>query len=216
VLFESIMSALQELTWDELARPARPVVRNERRRAVRGRTAPPRVDTPADQMLAILLRDPLSPWWDVRSTRQIVERRDDILAAAIREGYRRARERHGDPAAGSWRWDRVHHANIYHILRLEPLSRLGVPVQGGPSTLSPSSGEGRYGASWRMVVELGPSVRAWTIYPGGQSGNAASSRYADRVARWSAGTLDPVLLPRREAEVPANRIAARLTLSKEN
>src|SRR5688500_20255348 len=37
-----------------------------------------------------------------------------ILAAAIREGYRRARERHGDPAAGSWRWDRVHHANIYH------------------------------------------------------------------------------------------------------
>src|SRR5688500_9094450 len=119
-----------------------------------------------------------------------------ILAAAIREGYRRARERHGDPAAGSWRWDRVHHANIYHLLRLEPLSRLNVPVQGGPSTLSPSSGEGRFGASWRMVVELGPSVRAWTIYPGGQSGNAASSRYADRVARWSDGTLDEALLPR--------------------
>ncbi len=49
VLFESIMSALQELAWDELARPARPVVRNERRRAVRARTSPPRVDTPADQ-----------------------------------------------------------------------------------------------------------------------------------------------------------------------
>ncbi len=216
VLFESIMSALQDLTWDELARPARPVVRNERRRAVRGRTAPPRVDTPADQMLAILLRDPSNPWWDVRGTRQVVERRDDILADAMREGYRRARERHGDPAAGGWRWDRVHHANIYHLLRLEPLSRLNVPVQGGPSTLSPSSGEGRFGASWRMVVELGPSVRAWTIYPGGQSGSPASSRYADRVARWSEGALEEALLPRTDAELPANRVAARLTLSREN
>jgi penicillin G amidase len=216
VLFESMMSALQELAWDELARPARPVVRNERRGTVRGRTAPLRVDTPADQMLAILLRDASSAWWDVRATQQIVERRDDILAAAMRDGYRGARDRHGDPASGGWRWDRVHHANIYHLLRLEPLSRLDIPVQGGPSTLSPSSGEGRFGASWRMVVELGPDVRAWTIYPGGQSGNAASSRYADRVARWSAGELEEALVPRTAAELPASRVAARLTLTREN
>jgi penicillin amidase len=216
VLFESIMSALQDLTWDELARPARPVVRNERRRAIRGRTAPLRVDTPADQMLALLLRDPLNPWWDVRATRQLVERRDDILADAMRDGYRRARERYGDPITGAWRWDRAHHANIYHLLRLEPLSRLDVPVQGGPSTLSPSSGEGRFGASWRMVVELSPTPRAWTIYPGGQSGNAASSRYADRVRRWSEGVLDEALLPRTDAALPADRVAARLTLSPGN
>jgi len=214
VLFESIMIALQDLTWDELARPARDVMRNERRRGTRIRTAPPRVDTPADQMIAILLRDPSSPWWDLRATRQLVERRDDILTSAMREGYRRVRDQHGDPAAGGWRWDRVHHANIYHVLRLEQLSRLDVPVQGGPSTLSPSSGEGRFGASWRMVVELAPEVRAWTIYPGGQSGSAASSRYADRVAKWSAGELDQALVPRSEAEIPGNRVAARLTLTR--
>jgi penicillin amidase len=167
-------------------------------------------------MIAILLRDPSSPWWDLRATRQLVERRDDILTSAMREGYRRVRERHGDPAAGGWRWDRVHHANIYHVLRLEPLSRLDVPVQGGPSTLSPSSGEGRYGASWRMVVELAPNVRAWTIYPGGQSGSAASSRYADRIAKWSAGELDEALVPRTEADIPADRVAARLTLTRDN
>ena len=214
VLFEAMMSALQDLVWDELARPARAVVRQERRRGVRTRTSPPRVDTPADQLLAILLRDPSSPWWDVRATRQIVERRDDILATAMRDGYHHARERYGDPAIGAWRWDRVHHANIYHLLRLESLSRLDVPVQGGPSTLSPSSGEGRFGASWRMVVELGPDVRAWTIYPGGQSGSVVSTRYADRVPRWSAGELDPALFPRTEAEIPANRVAARLTLTR--
>ena len=214
VLFESVMSALQDLVWDELARPARAAVRQERRRGVRVRTAPPRVETPADQLLTLLLRDPSSLWWDVRATRQIVERRDDVLAAAMRDGYRRARQRYGDPASGAWRWDRVHHANIYHLLRLESLSRLDVPVQGGPSTLSPSSGEGRFGASWRMVVELGPEVRAWTIYPGGQSGSAASTRYADRVGRWSAGELEPALFPRTDAEIPANRVTARVTLRR--
>jgi penicillin amidase len=213
-LFEAMMSALQDLVWDELARPAHDVLRSERRRGVRGRTAPLRVDTPGDQMIAILTRDPSSPWWDLRRTQQVTERRDDILSAAMRDGYRRARDRYGDPVSGNWRWDRVHHANIYHVLRLEPLSRLDVPVQGGPSTLSPSSGEGRFGASWRMVVELGPEVRAWTIYPGGQSANAASDRYADRVGRWSAGELDPALFPRTEAEIPQARVVARLTLKR--
>jgi penicillin amidase len=211
-LFEAMMTALQDNAWDELARRSHPVMQREGRRPVRGRTDPPRVDTPADQLLAVLLRDASSPWWDVRATTDVVERRDDVLAAAMRDGYRRMREEYGDPASGAWRWDRVHHANIYHLLRLEPLSRLGISVQGGPSTLSPSSGEGRFGASWRMVVELGPEVRAWTIYPGGQSGNPMSPRYADRIARWSAGELEPALVPRDEASIPGERIISRVRL----
>jgi penicillin amidase len=166
-------------------------------------------------MLAILLRDPASPWWDDRGTRQTVERRDDILGEAMRQGYRRTRATHGDANAGGWRWDRVHHANIHHLLRLKSLSMLDVPVQGGPSTLSPSSGSGRFGASWRMVVELAPEVRAWTIYPGGQSGNPSSARYADRIATWSAGDLEPALLPRAAGEIPANRVSGRLSLARE-
>ena len=61
VLFEAMMTALQDLTWDELARPPHLVMRQGARRRVRGRTAPLRVDTPADQLLAILLRDPVKP-----------------------------------------------------------------------------------------------------------------------------------------------------------
>jgi penicillin amidase len=109
----------------------------------------------------------------------------------------------------------VHHANIHHLLRLESLSRLDIPVQGGPSTLSPSSGAGRFGASWRMVVELAPEVRAWTIYPGGQSGNPASARYADRIVTWSAGDLEPALFPRTASDIPVKRVSARLRLTRE-
>jgi penicillin amidase len=50
-----------------------------------------------------------------------------------------------------------------------------------------------------MVVELGPEVRAWGIYPGGQSGNPASSRYVDRLRAWSSGELDTLFVPRTVA-----------------
>jgi penicillin amidase len=66
-----------------------------------------------------------------------------------------------------------------------------------------------------MVVELGSEVRAWSIYPGGQSGNPASRRYADRIASWAAGELDSVLFPRRAEELDASRVASVLHLIPE-
>ena len=38
-----------------------------------------------------------------------------------------------------------------------------------------------------MVVELGPAVRAWATYPGGQSGNPFSPHYGDLFALWQRG-----------------------------
>jgi penicillin amidase len=46
-----------------------------------------------------------------------------------------------------------------------------------------------------MVVELGPRVRAWGVYPGGQSGNPASPRYMDRLPLWADGLLDTLFVP---------------------
>ena len=55
-----------------------------------------------------------------------------------------------------------------------------------------------------MVVELGPEVRAWGTYPGGQSGNPASSRYDDRLTQWTQGKLAPLRFPRSAADLPAS------------
>jgi len=84
---------------------------------------------------------------------------------------------------------------IHHLLRIPALSALAVPNTGGTATLSPMAAGGTHGASWRMVVEMGPEVRAWTTYPGGQSGNPASAFYGDRIPQWSAGELEAVLFP---------------------
>lgn len=200
VLFENVMGALGPLVWDELI----PV-------ATAGETAPRLVAQPQDQVLLALLTDSSSTWWDHRSTPE-VESRDDILSRALLRGYQRTVAELGAPEGDSWVWSNAHHANIYHLLRLPALSALGLSVQGGPSTLSPSPGRGTHGASWRMVVELGPEVRAWGIFPGGQSGNPASAWYQDRVPRWSAGELDTLLFPSAAGQIRPERIRARLRL----
>ncbi|MBI2615553.1 MAG: penicillin acylase family protein, partial [Gemmatimonadetes bacterium] len=123
------------------------------------------------------------------------------------------RAHYGEPATpDAWRWDRAHRANIYHLLRIPSFSALRLPVNGGPSTISPSSGDGTEGASWRMVVEMGPEVRGLGVYPGGQSGNPASRRYRDRIPRWLNGDLDTLRFPRSSAELAPGRTTATLTL----
>lgn len=201
VLFESVMGELPRLLWDELI-PA----------ANRADTAALPVAVPSEAVGLELLADSSSLWWDDQRTVGR-ETRDDILAEALRRGLARAVAEHGPPEGEGWVWSQAHTANIYHALRIPALSALGLPVQGGPSTLSPSSGRGLAGPSWRMVVELGPEVRAWATYPGGQSGNPASEFYLDRIPKWVGGELDTLLFPKAVDQIPANRVRSRLTLS---
>ena len=200
VLFEAAMSALIPLVWDELIPRDR----------LGDSTARP-VEVPEEEVLLELAVDSSSLWWDDRRT-PAVERRDAILVEALRRGFTRLLRDNGPPESDGWRWENAHHANLFHLLRLAGLSALGLPVQGGPSTLGPSPGRGTHGPSWRMVVELSPVVRARAIYPGGQSGNPASARYLDRLPQWLAGRLDSVLFPGRPEELPAARVRSSLTL----
>ncbi|HXE61618.1 MAG TPA: penicillin acylase family protein [Gemmatimonadaceae bacterium] len=179
VLFEMAMRELTKRLWDEL------IPSGDSLPAVR----------PPESVIASLLSQPASVWWDDRRTPGVVEHRDDILAASLRAALGDAERRYGPPNGGGWSWSRVQHANIYHLLELPSLSRLDIPVQGGPGTLSPSSGRGTAGPSWRMVVELGPDVHGWGTLPGGESGNPASARYDNQLRNWRTGTLDALYFP---------------------
>jgi penicillin amidase len=181
VLFEAAMATATSQVWDELTPDVQP----------------------GGGAFVALLDDPASPWWDDRGTANTVERRDDMLAAALADGYEATIHAHGPPEFGGWQWSAVHRTDIWHLLRIPALSRLGIPVTGGPSTISPSSVTGgSEGPSWRMVVELGRDVRAWGTYPGGQSGNPASPRYDDGIPLWKNGDLAELRFPRRPEDVP--------------
>ena len=194
VLFEAALREVALQTWDELASE------NGGRRM-----------TPSTAVLARLVHDSASAWWDDRGTTQ-VEDRDAILASSLVSAYLATRQRFGTPGDSAWRWSNVHKVNIPHLLRLPALSALDMPIEGGPGTLSPIAIGGSNGPSWRMVVELGPTLHAWTTYPGGQSGNPASTRYKDRIPQWLEGTLEAVHVPTRANELPAAQRSATLTL----
>ncbi len=197
VLFEAAMRALRNRAWIRLIPPRQP--------------HGPRVATPSDAVLAELLADPKSLWWDDPRT-PAIETRDDGLTASLTVALDSVTARYGPPDGGGWEWARIRHANFNHLLYMRPFSRLGLPVQGGIETLSPSSGGGTEGPSWRMVVQLGPEVHAWATYPGGQSGNPVSTRYADRLPQWLAGTLDSVRMPHAVSGLAPSDIRATLTL----
>lgn len=198
VLFEAAMSNLSNLLYDELQ--------------TEDTDPTPRAPIPNDMQTAILLQDASSPWWDERAT-EAVETRDDILADALELAYDQLVAQLGEPDSLAWSWSQHRTANILHLLRIPSLSRTGIPVQGGNATISPSTGAGTHGASWRMVVDMGPEVQAQAIYPGGQSGNPASARYDDRLAKWSTGLLDTLRVPRSDAALPAAQRRAELRLT---
>ncbi|MDH5644335.1 MAG: penicillin acylase family protein, partial [Gemmatimonadota bacterium] len=197
ILFELALSELELRTFDELLLP------ETSRLAAR----------PNQTVLAGLLRDRTSSWWDDRTTSDTVETRDDILAASLNAALENALRRYGNPDDGGWVWSEIRKNNVRHLLGIPALSRLGLAVQGGSGNLNPSSGSGGHGASWRMVVELGPEIKAWATYPGGQSGNPASPWYANRIDQWAEGELDSVLFPLRRSDLGKENVAGVLTLN---
>jgi penicillin amidase len=203
VLYTAALDELTRRTWDELLIPGT---------TPRDRSRP--AATPSSTVLTELLSDPKSAWWDDRSTRNVVEDRDTILRESLLAAYHRVVKQYGIPGP-LWRWGYIRFANIHHLLRLPALSRLNIPMASGPGTLSPSGGDGTAGSSWRMVVELGPEVRAWGTYPGGQSGNPASKRYDDRLVKWETGRLDPLRFPHRAADLAGRALSSTLTLTPE-
>jgi penicillin amidase len=93
---------------------------------------------------------------------------------------------------------------LRHLGQIDAFSRLDVKVGGhrtAPNAISKTNGP-----SWRMVVELGDPVRAWGVYPGGQSGNPGSPFYDNMVASWSNGDYYELLFLNSPEAVPGKLI----------
>ncbi|MCA0374075.1 MAG: penicillin acylase family protein [Gemmatimonadetes bacterium] len=162
-----------------------------------------RAVTPSESRLLQFFAQPANAWWDDRRTAEVREDRDRIVGDALAWAYDTLVVQYGDPAQTPWTWGRVSPARPQHLLRLAGFSAPETPIDGGRGTLNPSvaSRRANFGASWRMVVELGPQPIVRATYPGGQSGNPASPFYLDRLPLWASGTLDSVRTPRTPDEL---------------
>jgi penicillin amidase len=81
---------------------------------------------------------------------------------------------------------------IKHLV--QQLDAFHIPVFNGGNRGIINATSSRNGPSWRMVVSLDPSgVKAWGVYPGGQSGNPGSPFYSNLIPYWESGKYYPML-----------------------
>ncbi len=151
-----------------------------------------------DSALPLLAADAASPWWDDKSTVNVIETRDTTLQKAWRATMTHLRATFGtDPS--HWAWGQTHTLTHNHPLgQQKPLDKLfsvgpfGVP--GGreiPNALGSSIGPGpwavTYGPSTRRVIDFADSTKALGINPLGQSGFVFDTHYRDQSLTYVAG-----------------------------
>ncbi len=89
-------------------------------------------------------------------------------------------------------WGPQKGTTVRHLARLSPFSRGPLPTHGNRDILNATSRSS--GPSWRMVIQLGPQVKAWGIYPGGQSGHPGDPAYDPFIDDWVKGEYYPLHL----------------------
>ena len=164
-----------------------------------------------------LLDRPADPWWDDVRTRGVIEIRDDMLRAAIRDGAAEVRDRLGDDPA-KWRWGDLHRLKLTNdtfgtsgIGPIEWLFNRGPLAVGGGESIVNATGwdpQTGYAVSWvpsmRMVVDLADLDRSRWINLTGASGHAFADNYWDQAPLWARGETIPMRsreqTVRREAE----------------
>ncbi|SDY39566.1 penicillin acylase family protein [Hymenobacter psychrophilus] len=160
-----------------------------------------------DRTNQLLLAEPRSPWLDDRRTPQ-KETAPDLLAASLQFALDSLTRKFG-PLGPKWAWANQKSTDINHLAQLPGFGHQDIACGGSPGSVNATGP--RNGPSWRMVVDLSTPVRAYGIFPGGQSGNPASAHYDDMLESWRTGKLDElVFLQAADENHPRLQAAWRL------
>lgn len=159
------------------------------------------------QVVAALLEEPQSEWWDDRTTVNLVESRDEILHQALTEArYELTNTLGKDPE--TWQWGRLHEVAPEHLVFGGDAPELlrwfvnptPLPAAGGPSIVNASGWNASarderdrrdYSVtavpSMRMVVDLADRDASLWVNFAGNSGHPASRHYTDQFSAWASG-----------------------------
>jgi len=190
-LFEYWWDQLSELIWNDEGGGNLPTPRS-------------------DATLAIMLNDPFSQYFDVNTTPQ-KENLQDIVVFSFQKSIQSLTAELGE-LSDNWKWGNVHQTDILHLARIPGLGRKDIPTNGRAEIVNAISK--RHGPSWRMVVDLGEPMRAWGIYPGGQSGNPGSQFYDHMIQNWVSGKINELVFLKSENESNEHVVAKTLLLNK--
>ena len=124
-----------------------------------------------------LMRDtPFSPYFDIVETPEV----ETFAEIAYKAFHQIAKDTEDDLPT----WRDAKGTNILHLAgkSLLPFGHENVDV--GGNKYAPNAITDETGPSWRMLVELGDTPKAYGVYPGGQSGNPGSPYYDNFIEYW--------------------------------
>lgn len=170
-LYRKWWETLNNLWWDEIDSLAN----------AHDRPNPPTV-------AYLLVNDSLPPLTDIENTPK-KESLKDLVQLSFEEtvAWEVKWQQENDRSP---RLEDLKNSRIMHPLKLAPFSITEMEVDGGAGIIN--ANKGSHGPSWRMVVELSQPVKAWGVYPGGQSGNPGSTFYTNQVEFWRTGQFYPL------------------------
>lgn len=82
-------------------------------------------------------------------------------------------------------WFEYKATSIQHLARIIPFSATNIEIGGNKRIVNAC--DSRWGPSWRMIVSLENPIKAYGVYPGGQSGNPGSHFYTTGIEKWRKG-----------------------------
>lgn len=155
-----------------------------------------------DRTVQFIFKDSAAHWFDNINTPKR-ESCQEVVQHSLMHAYDSLTKQFGLPISAKWRLANYKSTDILHIARLPGFGEMDLEVGGGAGIVNATTE--RTGPSWRMVVALGPTVEAYGIYPGGQSGNPGSLYYDNFIPTWVAGNLSPIIFLQKPTDSPPNR-----------
>lgn len=119
---------------------------------------------------------------DIRTEKRETIR--DLATASYKQAYKTMQVSFGE-LSDAWNWGYVMNNDIDHVGMIPGFGVEDVYSGGSFETINAT--RFGYGPSWRMVVELGPEVKGWGVYPGGITGNPGSPNYDAFIENWRTG-----------------------------
>ena len=173
-------------------------------------------------VLTTLMEDSSNPWWDDQATEDRVERRDDILRAAMTDARKELTSLISREVAG-WQWGKLHRVSLQHqtlgasgngVLE-RTFNRGDWAVGGGPAVVNAMAFDDTRGyrvtsgPTMRMTVDLAEEDSSVWINQSGTSGHAYHPNYDDQAPLWAANRTIPFVFSRAAVEAATEQ---RLTL----
>lgn len=142
-----------------------------------------------DRNVQLLLNEPNAVWWDnVKTAKK--ETRTDLVNASFKFAIDSLQRKFG-PIDIEWAWANLKKTHVPHLAKVAGFGSKFL-YNGGSKTSVNATSETN-GPSWRMIVALGKEVKAYGVFPGGESGNPGSHYYDDMIDTWSDGKLNELL-----------------------